>query len=91
MARALARAATGPLGDFESSFEAAVAERLAAKGWVLQPQNGGSTWRRGSGCARRVPGGIECDGDTYPTTAGDRDRLRQVVLERMLRAWSVKH
>ena len=45
MARAFARAATGPLGDFEGSFEAAVAERLAAKGWVLQPQIGVSGFR----------------------------------------------
>jgi len=44
-ARAFARAATGPLGDHESPFEAAVAERLSAKGWVLQPQIGVSGFR----------------------------------------------
>ena len=98
-ARAFARAATGPLGDHESPFEAAVAERLSAKGWVLQPQIGVSGFRIDLGVVDPdAPGaflaGIECDGATYHrgATARDRDRLRQVVLEglgwRIMRIWS---
>lgn len=98
-ARAFARAATGPLGDHESPFEAAVAERLSAKGWVLHPQIGVSGFRIDLGVVDPdAPGaflaGIECDGATYHrgATARDRDRLRQVVLEglgwRIMRIWS---
>src|SRR6202012_2109138 len=97
--RAFARAATGPLGDHESPFEAAVAERLSAKGWVLHPQIGVSGFRIDLGVVDPdAPGaflaGVECDGATYHrgATARDRDRLRQVVLEglgwRILRLWS---
>ena len=98
-ARAFARAATGPLGDFESPFEAAVAERLARKGWILHPQIGVSGFRIDLGVVDPdAPGtylaGVECDGATYHrgATARDRDRLRQAVLEglgwRILRIWS---
>ena len=98
-ARAFARAATGPLGDFESPFEAAVSERLAGKGWILHPQIGVSGFRIDLGVVDPgAPGaflaGVECDGATYHrgATARDRDRLRQVVLERLgwriLRIWS---
>jgi hypothetical protein len=98
-ARAFARAATGPLGDFESPFEAAVSERLAGKGWILHPQIGVSGFRIDLGVVDPdAPGaflaGVECDGATYHrgATARDRDRLRQVVLEglgwRILRIWS---
>jgi len=98
-ARAFATAATGPLGDYESSFEAAVAERLGAKGWILHPQIGVSGFRIDLGVvdpdARGAfLAGIECDGATYHrgATARDRDRLRQAVLEglgwRILRIWS---
>ena len=87
-ARAFARAATGPLGDHESPFEAAVAERLSAKGWVLHPQIGVSGFRIDLGvvdpdASGAFLAGIECDGATYHrgATARDRDRLRQVVLE----------
>jgi very-short-patch-repair endonuclease len=87
------------LGDFESPFEAAVAERLSAKGWVLHPQIGVSGFRVDLGVVDKdTPGaflaGIECDGATYHrgATARDRDRLRQVVLEglgwRIIRIWS---
>lgn len=97
--RAFARAATGPLGDYESPFEAAVAERLGAKGWVLHPQIGVSGFRIDLGVVDpdalgAFLAGIECDGATYHhgATARDRDRLRQVVLEglgwRILRIWS---
>jgi very-short-patch-repair endonuclease len=98
-ASAFARAATGPLGDFESPFEAAVAERLVNKGWTLHPQIGVSGFRVDLGIVNPdAPGsylaGVECDGATYHrgATARDRDRLRQAVLEglgwRILRIWS---
>ena len=98
-ARAFARAATGPLGDYESPFEAAVAERLAARGWVVHPQIGVSGFRIDLAvvdpdASGAFLAGIECDGATYHrgATARDRDRLRQVVLERLgwriLRIWS---
>jgi hypothetical protein len=97
--RAFATASTGPLGDFESPFESAVAQRLAAKGWVLHPQIGVSGFRIDLGvvdpeASGAFLAGIECDGATYhrSATARDRDRLRQVVLERLgwriLRIWS---
>lgn len=98
-ARAFVRTATGPLGDYESPFEAAVAERLSAKGWVLHPQIGVSGFRIDLGvvdpdASGAFLAGIECDGATYHrgATARDRDRLRQVVLEglgwRIMRIWS---
>jgi len=98
-ARAFAMVSTGPLGDFESPFEAAVSERLAGKGWILHPQIGVSGFRIDLGVVDPdAPGaflaGVECDGATYHrgATARDRDRLRQVVLEglgwRILRIWS---
>jgi very-short-patch-repair endonuclease len=98
-ASAFATAASGPLGDFESPFEAAVAERLRARGWVVHPQIGVSGFRIDLGIVDPdAPGaflaGVECDGATYHrgATARDRDRLRQVVLEglgwRILRVWS---
>jgi very-short-patch-repair endonuclease len=98
-ARAFAMTATGPLGDYESPFEAAVAERLRARGWTVHPQIGVSGFRIDLGVVDpEAPGaflaGVECDGATYHrgATARDRDRLRQVVLEglgwRILRIWS---
>jgi very-short-patch-repair endonuclease len=96
---AFARAATGPLGDFESPFEAAVAQHLASKGWTVHPQIGVSGFRVDLGivdpdAAGSYLAGVECDGATYHrgATARDRDRLRQAVLEglgwRILRIWS---
>ena len=98
-ARAFATSSSGPLGDFESSFEAAVAERLRARGWVVHPQIGVSGFRVDLGVVDPdAPGaflaGVECDGATYHRSASarDRDRLRQAVLEnlgwRVLRIWS---
>jgi very-short-patch-repair endonuclease len=98
-ARAFATASTGPLGDFESPFEAAVAERLRARGWTLHPQIGVSGFRVDLGVVDPdAPGaflaGIECDGATYHRSASarDRDRLRQAVLEglgwKIERIWS---
>ncbi len=97
--RAFALAATGPLGDFESPFEAAVAERLRARGWLIHPQIGVSGFRVDLGIVDPdAPGaflaGLECDGATYHRSASarDRDRLRQAVLEGLgwsiLRIWS---
>ena len=96
---AFARAFTAPLGDFESPFEAAVAARLSTRGWTLHPQIGVSGFRIDLGVVDKdEPGsylaGVECDGATYHAgaTARDRDRLRQLVLERLgwriLRIWS---
>jgi hypothetical protein len=98
-ARAFATTATGPLGDHESPFEAAVAERLRARGWIVHPQIGVSGFRIDLGVVDPdAPGsflaGVECDGATYHrgATARDRDRLRQAVLEglgwNILRIWS---
>jgi very-short-patch-repair endonuclease len=98
-AQAFARATTAPLGDYESPFESAVAERLAAKGWTLHPQVGVSGFRIDLAVVDKdapgaYPAGVECDGATYHSAAGarDRDRLRQLVLERLgwrvLRIWS---
>jgi hypothetical protein len=98
-ARAFATASTGPLGDFESPFEAAVAERLRSRGWVIHPQIGVSGLRVDLGIVHPdAPGaflaGVECDGATYHRSASarDRDRLRQAVLEglgwRIVRIWS---
>ncbi|MBL6459278.1 DUF3320 domain-containing protein [Belnapia sp. T6] len=97
--RAFATASTGPLGDFESPFEAAVAERLRNRGWAIHPQIGVSGFRVDLGIVDPdAPGaflaGVECDGATYHRSASarDRDRLRQAVLEglgwRILRIWS---
>ena len=98
-ARAFATVPTAPLGEVESPFEAAVAERLRGKGWVLHPQVGVSGFRVDLGVVDPDrPGaylaGVECDGATYHrgATARDRDRLRQAVLEglgwHVLRIWS---
>ena len=98
-ARAFTTSSTGPLGDFESPFEVAVAERLRNLGWVVHPQIGVSGFRVDLGIVDPdSPGaflaGIECDGATYHRSASarDRDRLRQTVLEnlgwRILRIWS---
>jgi very-short-patch-repair endonuclease len=98
-ARAFATFDSGSLGDHESPFEAAVAERLRAHGWTVHPQIGVSDFRIDLGVVDPdAPGtflaGLECDGATYHrgATARDRDRLRQAVLEglgwRILRIWS---
>jgi very-short-patch-repair endonuclease len=98
-ARAFATMPNAPLGEVESPFEAAVAERLRGKGWVLHPQVGVSGFRVDLGIVDPDrPGaylaGVECDGATYHrgATARDRDRLRQAVLEglgwHVIRIWS---
>ncbi|MCW3474684.1 DUF3320 domain-containing protein [Limobrevibacterium gyesilva] len=98
-ARAFAATATGPLGDHESPFEVAVAERLRGRGWTVHSQIGVSGFRIDLGvvdpdASGAFLAGVECDGATYHrgATARDRDRLRQSVLEdlgwKILRIWS---
>ncbi len=98
-ARALGEAIAGSLGEFESPFEEAVARALTAKGWVLHPQVGVSSFRIDLGVVDEdAPGsylaGVECDGATYHSsaTARDRDKLREQVLRglgwNIVRIWS---
>jgi very-short-patch-repair endonuclease len=79
-----------PNSLLESPFEKAVYDALTAKGLVLVPQVGCSTYR--IDFAVRDPRnheayllGIDCDGATYHSsrTARDRDRLRQTLLQQM--------
>lgn len=97
--RALAEAVFGTVGDYDSPFEKAVADALAAKGWRVHPQVGVSSFRIDLGIVDEdAPGrylaGIECDGATYhrSATARDRDKLREQVLRglgwNILRIWS---
>jgi len=97
--RALAEAVFGTIGDYDSPFEQAVAQALAARGWTVHPQVGVSSFRIDLGVVdAEAPGsylaGIECDGATYhrSATARDRDKLREQVLRglgwEILRIWS---
>lgn len=97
--RALAQAVFGTIGDYDSPFEKAVADALAAKGWRVHPQVGVSSFRIDLGIVDQdVPGrylaGVECDGATYhrSATARDRDKLREQVLRGLgwdiVRIWS---
>ena len=83
----------------DSAFEIAVIRKLAAAGFVAEPQVGAAGFF--IDLAVRNPDrpgeflmGIECDGATYHSakSARDRDRLRQEVLEglgwTMRRIWS---
>ena len=90
---------TGPLGDFESPFESAVARELRAKGWRVQPQIGVSKFRIDLGITHpdepgRYLAGVECDGAMYHSSAvaKERDKVRQAVLEglgwTLFRVWS---
>lgn len=83
----------------DSPFEREVAAALTDNGWEIHPQVGCSSYRIDIGVVDpRSPGrylaGVECDGATYHSaaTARDRDRLRQLVLERLgwklIRIWS---
>lgn len=96
---ALVNASRGSVGEYESPFEEAVAERLQKKGWIVQPQIGVSAFRVDLGIVDPdFPGeylaGVECDGATYhrSATARDRDRLRESVLRNLgweiIRIWS---
>lgn len=85
-------------GEYESSFEEAVADALSSRGLNVIPQVGVGGFRIDLGIkdpdADRYVLGIECDGATYHSSkiARDRDRLRQQVLEnlgwRIHRVWS---
>jgi len=96
---ALGASVHGSLGDFESPFEAAVAEGLRAMGWTIHPQIGVSAFRVDLGVVHPDhPGvyltGVECDGAMYCSAsyARERDKIRQAVLQglgwNLLRAWS---
>lgn len=89
----------GPIGDYESPFEIAVARSLKEKGWQVHPQIGVSAYRIDLGIVHEDhPGvylaGIECDGAAYHSSAyaRERDKIRQAVLEnlgwKLLRVWS---
>ena len=88
-------AQSSPTGlDPDSPFEIAVISALREKGWTVHPQVGCSGYRVDIGVVNpEVPGeylmGVECDGATYHSAASarDRDRLRQLVLERL--GWSL--
>jgi len=96
---ALGASTQGSLGDFESPFEAAVAQALRERGWTVHPQIGVSAFRVDLGIVHPDrPGvylsGVECDGAMYhsSTYARERDKIRQAVLEglgwTLLRVWS---
>lgn len=77
-------------GEPDSPFETAVIRVLRNRGWEVHPQVGCSGYRIDIGVVDpRAKGryllGIECDGATYHSGANarDRDRLRQLVLERL--------
>jgi very-short-patch-repair endonuclease len=82
---------SSPTGlDPDSPFEVAVIKALRAKSWTVHAQVGCSGYRVDIGVVNPdAPGeylmGVECDGRTYHSaaTARDRDRLRQLVLERL--------
>lgn len=89
----------GTGADVDSDFEAAVADRLRTKGYLVDYQVGVSGYRIDLGIRHESrPGdfivGIECDGATYHSSksARDRDRLREEVLRglgwTLLRVWS---
>ncbi|NQU46927.1 MAG: DUF3320 domain-containing protein [Chlorobium sp.] len=95
----LGTAVHGPMGDFDSPFESAVAQSLRAKGWIVQAQIGVSAYRIDLGIVHpdfpgRYLAGIECDGAMYHSSAfaRERDKIRQSVLEglgwKILRIWS---
>jgi very-short-patch-repair endonuclease len=91
------RGAITSAGDrvFDSPFEQEVWQELTQRGLTVHPQVGCGGFRIDLGIVDpRAPGryllGVECDGATYHScaTARDRDRLRQQVLEELLR-WRI--
>ena len=85
--------------DFDSPFEAAVAEAIESLGYKVEPQVGSAGFKidlavRDPARPDRYMLAIECDGATYHSAlwARERDRLRQQVLEnlgwRFHRIWS---
>lgn len=96
---AIQSASDGSVGGFDSPFEEAVSDSLAAQGWQLVSQVGVSGFRVDLGVVHPDrPGaflaGVECDGATYHRSAAarDRDKTRQAVLEglgwNLVRIWS---
>lgn len=92
-------AANGPGQNFDSDFEAEVAERLSTKGYEVETQVGVSGYRIDIGVRHpdhphRFLAGIECDGARYHSSksARDRDRLREEILRglgwEIIRVWS---
>lgn len=90
---------SGPGPDADSDFEIEVAERLRARGYVVDYQVGVSGYKIDLGIRHpdhpeRYLAGIECDGATYhrSKSARDRDRLREEVLNDkgwdIVRIWS---
>ena len=86
-------------GDFESPFEAAVAQELSMRDWKVHPQVGVSSYRIDLGIVHpdtpgRYLAGVECDGAMYHSSAfaRERDKIRQAVLEnrgwKIFRVWS---
>lgn len=78
----------------ESPFETQVMQYLLDGGWQVHPQVGCSNYRIDLAVIDpEAPGryllAVECDGATYHSaaTARDRDKLRQMVLERL--GWRV--
>jgi very-short-patch-repair endonuclease len=78
----------------ESPFETQVMQYLQEDGWQVHPQVGCSSYRIDLAVVDpEAPGryllAVECDGATYHSaaTARDRDKLRQMVLERL--GWRV--
>ncbi|WP_375312819.1 DUF3320 domain-containing protein [Bradyrhizobium sp. A5] len=95
------RVAAKTSGDPEpdSDFETEVADRLRARGYVVDYQVGVSGYKidlgiRHPDSPERYLAGIECDGAAYHSSksARDRDRLREEVLNdkgwEILRVWS---
>lgn len=85
----------------ESPFEVQVRDFLLDDGWEVHPQVGCSNYRIDLAIVNKdAPGSyllaVECDGATYHSaaTARDRDKLRQMVLERLgwriHRIWSTE-
>lgn len=78
----------------ESPFEFQVRDFLVDSGWQVHPQVGCSSYRIDLAIVHpELPGSyllaVECDGASYHSaaTARDRDKLRQMVLERL--GWRV--
>ncbi|QQS03888.1 MAG: DUF3320 domain-containing protein [Fibrobacterota bacterium] len=97
--QAIAESSTPTGRDFDSPFEASVAQALGLKGWTIHTQVGISSFRIDLAVVHPdAPGiylaGVECDGATYHSsaTARDRDKLREQVLRglgwEILRIWS---
>lgn len=85
----------------DSPFEVQVRDFLMDDGWEVHPQVGCSSYRIDLAIVNKgAPGSyllaVECDGATYHSaaTARDRDKLRQMVLERLgwriHRIWSTE-